>query len=295
MNNISEKDILNSVEKINKIYDKLTYLDIYGNSVVLFIIITLFVFLVHSYCMVMLNAAAIKDDWVAQRCNPRVIPFAGFINKPENKSIVDFTGENFNYCIQGILVNITGFAVQPFNFLINALSTFFDSIQGAVNNIREFITILRKNVQNIAEETLNRILNILIPVQQIFIGIRDSMDKIQGILTAGLYTTLGAYYGLKSLLGAIVQIIIIILLVLAAVIIGLWLFPFTWSMAITLTAVFVGISIPLSILVLFMTEVLHIQTAGVPGIPSCFDKNTMIKMKDGTSKPIIEVKVGDIL
>lgn len=297
MNTSSEKDILNSVDKINKLYDKLTYLDIYGNSVVIFVIITLFVFLVHSYCMVMLNAQVIKDDWVVQRCNPRVIPFAGFINKPDNKSIVDFTGENFNYCIQSILTNITGFAVQPFNYLISSLSTVFNSFQESINTTREFMAKLRTNVQNIAEETLNRILNIMIPLQQMFIGIRDSMSKVQGILTAGLYTTLGAYYGLKSLLGAIVQIIIIILLILAAVIIGLWLFPFTWSMAITLTAVFIGVSIPLAILVIFMTEVLHIQTAGVPGIPSpsCFDKNTMLQMNDGSLKPIIDIKVGDIL
>lgn len=297
MNTNSEKDILNSVDKINKLYDKLTYLDIYGNSVVIFVIITLFVFLVHSYCMVMLNAQIVKNDWVNQRCNPRVIPFAGFINKPDNKSIVDFTGENFNYCIQSILTNITGFAIQPLNYLISSVSAVFNSFQTAINAIREFMSKLRTNVQNIAEETLNRILNIMIPLQQIFIGIKDSMSKVQGILTAGLYTTLGAYYGLKSLMGAIVQIIIIILLILAAVIMGLWLFPFTWSMAITLTAVFVGVSIPLAILVIFMTEVLHIQTAGVPGIPSpsCFDKETMIQMNDGTLKPIIKITVGDVL
>lgn len=297
MNTSSEKDILNSVDKINKLYDKLTYLDIYGNSVVLFIIITLFVFLVHSYCIVMVNAQAIKDDWVNQRCNPRVMPFAGFINKPDNKNIVDFTGENFNYCIQNVLTNITGFALQPFNYLINGLTEIFNMIQTSINTIREFMAKLRTNVQNIAEETLNRILNIMIPLQQMFIGIKDAMGKVEGILTAGLYTTLGAYYALKSLMGAIVQMIIIILIILAVIIIGLWLFPLTWSMAITLTAVFIGVSIPLAILVIFMTEVLHIQTEGIPGLPSpsCFDKNTMFQMNDGSLKPIIDINVGDIL
>jgi hypothetical protein len=295
MNNISEKDIINSVDKINKLYDNLSYLDTYGTSVLLFIIITIFVFLIQSYCIVMRNAADIKSDWVNQRCNPKVIPFAGFINKPDNKSIVDYTGENFSYCVQDILTNITGFAVQPFNYLISALTSVFNEIQQAINTIREFLTQLRTNVQNIAQDILSRILNVLIPIQQIFIILKDSLSKVQGILTAGLYTSLGTYYTLQALMGAILELIIKVLITLAIIIVGLWILPFTWPAAASMTAVFIAISIPMTIIVLFMTEVLHIQTSGVPKIPHCFDKNTLIKMNDGTFKRIIEIKVGDLL
>ena len=72
----------------------------------------------------MMNAQAIKDDWVNQRCSPAVIPFVGFINKPDNKSVAEFTEENFNYCIQNILINISGVAVQPFTYLINFLTRY---------------------------------------------------------------------------------------------------------------------------------------------------------------------------
>jgi hypothetical protein len=293
--NITEKDIINSVDKINKLYDHLSYLDAYGTSVLLFIIITIIVFLIQSYCIVMRNAADIKNDWVNQRCNPKVIPFAGFINKPDNKSIVDYTGENFSYCVQDILTNITGYAVQPFNYLISALSSVFNEIQAAINTIRQFLSKLRTNIKNIAQEILSRILNILIPIQQIFITLKDSLSKVQGILTAGLYTALGSYYALQSLMGAILELIIKILITLAIIIVGLWILPFTWPAAASMTAVFIAISIPMTIIVLFMTEVLHIKTSGIPKIPHCFDKNTFIKMNDGTFKCIIEIKVGDLL
>jgi hypothetical protein len=289
------KNINNSIKQINKIYDKLTYFDLYGTSVLCFIIISIIVFLVYSYSVVMLNSSAIKDDWVNQRCNPKVIPFAGFINKPENQSIIDYTGDNFSYCIQDILTKITGYAVQPFNYLINFLSSIFDELKQAINIIRDFLSSIRTKFGEIAEEILSRILNTLIPVQQIFIALNDSFAKSQAVLTSGLYLALGSYYTFQSLMGAIAQLIIEILITLAAIIVVLWIVPFTWSIASTMTLTFIAIAIPLAIMVLFMTEVLHVQTEGIPSVPSCLDKNTNIQMFDGTFKPIQNIELGDIL
>ena len=285
----------NNLNKLNKLYDNQTYFDIYGNSVLLFFIITIFVFTVHLYCIVMQNAKAIKDDWVNQRCNPRVMPFVGFINKPEGTSIADFTALNFNYCVQNILVNITGYAVQPFTYLTSALTSVLNSIRNSIKIIREFLGQLRNNFSKMAQNILNRILNIMIPLQQIFVSFKSIIGKTQGILVACLYTSLGTYYTLKSFLGSIVQLIVEILIALTIVIAGLWVLPFTWPVALTMSSVFLAISVPLAIIVVFMTQVLHIQTDGIPKLSSCFDKNTSIKMNDGTSKPIELIEVGDIL
>jgi hypothetical protein len=288
-------DINTSIKKINKLYDHLTYFDLYGNSVLFFIIITLIVFLVYSYSVVMVNSNAIKADWVNQRCNPKVIPFAGFINKPDDQGIFDYTGDNFSFCIQDILTKITGYAVQPFDFIINFLSAIFDDIKNAVNIIREFLASIRTKFSEIAENILTRILNMLIPIQRIFIALRDSFAKSQAVLTAGLYTSLGAYYTLQSLLGAIAELIIEILIAMAIICVALWICPFTMGMAATLTAVFISISIPLTIITVFMVDVLNVQTEGIPPVPNCLDKNTLIQMNDLTYKKIIDIKLGDIL
>ena len=173
----SSKDINNSINKINKLYDKLTYFDLYGTSVLSFIIITIIVFLVYSYSVVMLNASAIKDDWVNQRCNPKVIPFAGFINKPSNQSIIDFTGDNFTYCVQDILTQITGFVLQPFDFIVNFLTGIFNDFAQALNFIRNFMSNIRTKFSDIAENILSRILNIMIPLQQIIIDHKMKKKK----------------------------------------------------------------------------------------------------------------------
>jgi len=293
--NNDKNNISNSIDKINKLYNNLSYFDLYGSSVLAFIIITIIVILIYCYSIVMLNASKIKSDWINQRCNPKVIPFAGLINKPDGKSIVDYTGENFSYCVQDILTKITGYAVQPFNFLINFLSVIFDDLKNAINIIRNLFNSIRTKFTKITEETLSRILNTLIPLQKIFIALQDSFAKSQAILISGLYTSLGSYYALQSLLGAIVDLIIKILIALAAVIIGLWIIPFTWPFAISMTLVFISIAIPLAIIVIFMTQELHVKTDGIPGVPSCLDKNTLIKMNDDSFKKIEEIEIGDIL
>jgi len=74
-----------------------------------------------------------------------------------------------------------------------------------------------------------------------------------------------------------------------------WVVPFTWGAAIANTAIFVAIAIPMSIILVFMVDVLKVQTSlSIPKV-KCFDKNTLITMNDGTVKKIIDINVGDIL
>lgn len=294
MDNISQ-----SAKTIKGMYEKLSYFDQYGGSVFIFLILLVILFVIVSYTIVMRNVQPIKDDWVNQRCKPQIIPFAGIINKPDNMSMIEFTGQNFTDCMQNILIGVTGNAVQPITYMTLAIREVFQAIAAAIQNVRTMLSSIRSNMTSIAQEILGRVANIMVPIQQILIAFRDAMGKVKGILTAGLYTSLGSYYALKAMLGAIVQFIIIILIVLAALIISMWIIPFTWPVAATMTAIFISISVPLAIIIGFMVDVLHVQTdfsmPGVPSQPACFDKNTLLRMNNGTYKKIYEVEVGDIL
>ena len=289
-----------TTNKINEMYKDLSYFDIYGGNVFLFVILAIILFVAVSYFIVMKNIQPIKDNWSVERCKPQNIPFAGIINKPDNMSFTEFTKENFNYCVQNILTSISGYAVQPLQYLTSTLTVLYNDIEKAIQSIRNITSNIRTNISNISQEIFGRIINTMIPFQQILISFVDIIAKIKGVLTAGLYTAFGTYETLKSLLGAIVQFIILILVAMTSVILGMWILPFTWPIAISTTAIFVGISIPLAIILVFMKDVLHIQTdMSIPGIPKpshkCFDKNTILKMNDGSLKPICKIKAGDKL
>ena len=293
--NISgNKNIHNTVFFINETYDKLSYFDLYGNSVIIFIFITLFVFIVFSYCKIMQTKEDIADDWINQRCKPQNMLFAGLITHPEGTSAFQYTSDNFQYCVQNILTNISGYALQPFQFMIQSLTQVFQGFANSIQQSRELINRIRNSIKVFGEDVMGRILNIMIPIQKMFIALMDTFQKIQGTMTAGLYTMLGSYYTLQALMGAILELIIKVLVTLVIIIVGLWIMPFTWPAAASMSVVFLAIAVPLSIIVYFMTEVLHIKSSGIPKL-RCFDELTLIPLQNGNKIHIKDINVGDIL
>jgi hypothetical protein len=287
------------IHKIEKLYNDITYFSEYGSSVLIFSFLTLLLLLGCAFSYVMIRAQSIKADWPNQRCHPYVIPFAGFINKPDNMTMEEYTQQNFDFCSQTILGLGAGESLQPLTFVTNIMSSVANGIKTAIQDIRAVFNSVRTNIQSMASETMGRLLNMMVPLQQIFIDFRDVISKIEGTLTATIYSSLGAYYTFQSLMGAIVNSIITILIAMAATIITLWLVPFTWPVASSMSAIFISISVPLALIVAFITEVLHIKPKNpIPGLPSkpqCFDENTMIEMNDGSFKPISKIKIGEYL
>jgi hypothetical protein len=284
----------NGLENIKQMYEKLTYFDQYGASVIMLIIITILLICVISYSYAMINAQPIIDDWPNQRCKPQYLPIAGFITHPEGVSATEYTAQNFTYCTQNILSNITGTAVQPLTFVTKSIQGLVENIKDSLNSIRAMFDKVRTFFQSIAQEIMGRIMNIMIPLQEIIISTKDLIGKIQGTMTGGLFTLLGSYYTLKSMLGAIAQFIVTILVALSVIIAVLWAVPFTWGAAAVQTGIFLAISIPMTIILAFMSDKMQIKGYKIPKI-KCFDKNTQIVMNDGSNKTIENIIVGDIL
>lgn len=291
---MDNNSINNTIQFINNTYDNLSYFDLYGNSVIMFIFITLLVFIVFSYCKIMQTKESIADDWVNQRCKPQNMIFAGFITKPEGTSSFQYTKDNFQFCVQNILTNIAEYSLEPFHYMIKTITQLFGSMVQSIQKTREVTSLLRNNIRIFSEDVFNRIMNVLIPMQKMFVSLMDTFQKIQGTMTGTLYTVLGSYYTLQALMGAILELIIKLLVVLVVIIVGLWTIPFTWPAAASMSAVFLGISVPLSIIIYFMSEVLHIKSSSVPKL-RCFDELTSIQLKDGTNKKIVDVNVNDVL
>jgi hypothetical protein len=285
----------NNLENLKKMYENVGYFDQYGGSVILFILVTIVLFLLISYCYIMINAQPIIDDWANQRCKPGIIPFAGILMHPEGMSTSEYTKQNFNYCTQNILSSISGIAVEPLTFTTNMLQNAANQITNDLQSVRAMFDKVRTMFVDVSKEIMGRLMNIMIPLQQIIISFKDLIGKIQGTMTASLFTMLGSYYTLKSLLGAVAQFIVTILITLAIMIAAFWIVPITWGAAISSTAIFVAIAIPMAVILAFMVDVLKVQTnLKIPKV-KCFDKNTLIKMNNGEKKKIIDIEVGDIL
>lgn len=282
---------------INKIYEKTGFLEKYGGSLWLTIILILVFFVAISYFFVMNNIQPIKADWVNQRCNPSVIPFAGLINKPDNESAFDFTASNFSNCIHNTLTDIINIFLAPLYYLVNIITEALKMISEAIQAIRKVIDSIRNSIASVSAEIMGRTLNILIPLQAIMIKIRNMFNQTQAIMTSGVYTLLGTYDTIIATVSGIVQIITAILLSLAAIIVVLFVIPFGLGLpfAIPLLALFIAILfIGLMVWIIDMM-ILKQFVNPLPGIPSCFDGNTILILNNGDKIKMKNVKVGMIL
>ena len=99
---------------LERIYNQSGYLDKYGDSVVIsfFIIITFFALFCYFY--IKANLSIIKGDWEMERCQPYIIPFAGFINRQTGQGKFEATQENFMFCADEILRGIVEAFMAPF-------------------------------------------------------------------------------------------------------------------------------------------------------------------------------------
>ena len=167
---------------IKKMYEKLNYVDQYGGSLVLFIIITIVLIILITYFHTMANIQPIINDWPNQRCKPTIIPIAGLITHPEGMTASEYTSQNFTYCTQNILSSIGGSATQPLSFVTNMLSSFVDSIKQAIQDIRAMFDKVRTLFQEVSQEIMGRIMNIMIPLQQIIISFKEIIYVLNAIL-----------------------------------------------------------------------------------------------------------------
>jgi|TARA_B110000114_G_C15097331_1_gene402382 hypothetical protein len=289
---------MSDIEFLNKLsnpYENLNYYDNYTTYLILFAFVTIVTAFAVSYMYVMMFSKQIKDNWVAQRCNPLIMPFAGQINAPSTTSSAQYTTDNFNYCSQQVVTDALSTATLPVTYTNKVLHEFVSVLQESINSIREMINKLRNSLKDISAEVMGRIGNIMIPIQQVTLKIRDFLGKIQGTLVAVLYTSLGSYYTLQSLMGAIVEFITIILIALSICISIMWLIPLTWGAASAMTVVFLSVAIPMTLILVVMVEVLHVSSGlKIPKV-KCFDEETTVTLLNRRNKAIKDIKIGDKL
>lgn len=240
----------------------------------------------YAYLKIRANAQMIRTNWIEYRCNPAYMMFAGNVMKPNGnaKEKMHYTETNFQYCVQNELKSISSIFMDPIYYSQSIAINTLHGIANALNNIRILINNIRDAVSSVVSDIMSRGLNIMQPIIGMFLKMRDTMGKVQGIMTASLYTVLGIYDTLQSGLRSTFEVIVIILIAMGAVIIALWVavaiaiafgpfgIPFviaSTASATVMTAIYIGIAVPLGIIAHFLAETMHIHGLSlVPDPPS---------------------------
>lgn len=229
-----------------------------------------------------MNLDYIRSHWNTEKCKPSGIMIGG--------------KENLDECVKSVLKEVVGKSTLPLTYGSLALSQIFLDLSKGVQQLRVMFDYLRVSITNITKEIFGRIVALMIPLQSMFITVKDMFARLYAVFATSLYMGLATILTMKKVLEMILTFVIVILISLAALIVIMWIFPFSWAIAATFTAIFVSISVPL---VMFAAAVGKVTDLGIPKIPAkphvCFDKYTKLVLYDNTIKPIYKIKIGDVL
>ena len=168
----------------------------------------------------------IRHDWKNKRCNPLLMPFAGLIVPKEGESTFGTTADNFNYCIQMEAGQVMHTVMMPLEMVMFSLILGMDMFIQSLLNFMDFMAWMRDQIGGYATMMYDKMLNIIVPILYMVLKIRDTIGKMNGIITVMFYNVINTYNIMVSGVLNIGNIIISLLIVLITSMVALIIFAF---------------------------------------------------------------------
>ena len=144
-----------------------------------------------------------QDNWSLYRCNPIMMPFAGFI-APDGTT----TSDNFSYCIQNIMTSFGPTITQPFNYLQTMTMDMMDSINTSNENTTDQTSDIKDSTAGIVANLYAVFINIIIEFNIIIIKLVDTLGKMAGIIATIMHIMTSVQYTFQSMWDGIPGIMI---------------------------------------------------------------------------------------
>jgi len=214
---------------VNKLYEKTTYLDRYGGSLVIAVFTIIGVCMFFTYSYLKNHSDVIKNNWQQNRCNPLYIPFAGIIINPKNMSQRDYATKNFFECFGILLKDVVEIALAPIEAASLLISASISLIVGTMNNLMGAILYLRHSLSGSFGLLGNRSLNALTLLTKLSLLVQNSFNKSQGILVTIMYIFFTAYDMLASFFFILIIAALVFLAASLAAMLAAWLLYIIFS------------------------------------------------------------------
>lgn len=164
------------------LYFSMKFKDLFLVLVIFILFIALFSFNTFS-----VGIANVKKNWPAYRCNPSVMPFAGYFGHEPIS--------NFTYCIQNMQTSYMGYLLEPVHYILNVIQNMIESIANDINWIRKKIENMVSNLLSVVSSIFSVFINIIIQFQRIMIKIKDTIMKLIATVLTLVYVMEG---GIKT-------------------------------------------------------------------------------------------------
>ena len=227
--------------------------------------------------------AEIMANWPLRRCDPGVVASA-YLYKPDSdtRTVAEFTKDNFQFCQGKLAKDVIDTVSYPVKVIQEKQKDIVGGIMSGIGALGELGNKLASFFNQIMESVKRRFAATYIQIQESFANLLNIMGKIMASITAMAMALIGVLVSLTTLIKFALYVLAVIIGILIAlmVIFAAFLAPVSWL-------VFAGIAV---------VGILAGVIAGVITQSAfCIAGHTNVILADGSTKPVSEIKVGDML
>lgn len=234
-----------------------------------------------GFMMSMIDIQAVKDSWKDRRCDLDIMLTAFLYKRSDDeRSMNEFMSENFDFCMRKSIREFLGTLMTP---LLAVLGKEIDStvvLTEVMNGLREMKSNMMQSFQKIFNPIYQRFIHTGIAFSQNFQRLYSAMKRIGGIAVASLYLGMSLQISIKNFVDFVIKVVMIMMGIIAGLFVILFfgLVPFLFILITTVAVLAEG----------------GVDTGGL-GSVFCFDPNTSVRLKNGTTKIIDKLFVGEEL
>jgi hypothetical protein len=125
----------------------------------------------------------IKKNWSQYRCNPMIMPFAGYFGQDTEK--------NFAQCVSKMQKATMPIHIAPLSAGQSVLHQNVSSLSDQMGSFRELQSKLRPNIAGNFSNTFGIFNSVLVEMQKFTISFRDMIMKLLGTMTVLMHLLQG--------------------------------------------------------------------------------------------------------
>jgi len=116
----------------------------------------------------------IKKNWHLYKCNPLMIPFAGYVGEDP--------GKTFSSCVVSASSGFVQTALTPLTQVFDSITTVASKQEESTNNARKASTGIRSKLSGLGSSMFGVIFSFSTEVSRLGIKIKDTMNKMAGVI-----------------------------------------------------------------------------------------------------------------
>jgi hypothetical protein len=156
------------------------------NNYLVFIFISLAFIAQIAFLSYFRSSEEVRANWPKYRCNPSYWIYSQDLS------------QDFTYCVQTSQIHMTGYLLQPMNYMISGLTSMGSEMANSINDTRRSLSDTRGFISTIIDNIFGVFLNLVIQMQKMIISIKDMVGKMIGIVVTIMYMLDGSIKTMKS-------------------------------------------------------------------------------------------------